>query len=204
MNTPRRETFWHPLRILSAWLFLACALSLTGIAQAQQSDLSNETSDFEALVHQLVQGNLPQRVKTVEQLAVFEDDRLIGIFTALAAGDLQADRSDPPTVAIVQGNRAVDALSGEAIEDANGLRRVPVHNALRTQLRGLMAQLNLNHESAQVRYDAVRRFIRDGIDAEALPCSEPARKVKTPAVYCKPSTLLSRCTRCRVSIATRD
>ncbi|MFN3581165.1 MAG: urea ABC transporter permease subunit UrtB [Pseudomonas sp.] len=125
---------------------------------------------FESLVQQMVQGSLPQRAKIVNQLLEYDDERLIDILNALADGNLQADRATPPTVAIRDGRQITDALSGEPLdeEQASGLRRVPVNNALRTRLRGALAQLNLSHESAEVRYTAVRRFIRDGIDTDGI------------------------------------
>jgi len=126
--------------------------------------------NFESTVEKLVQGGLPQRGKTVVELARYEDERVITILSALQLGNLQANRDVPPRIAIREGKLTRDALSGELIDNAEelGLRRVPINNSLRSQLRTLLAQLNLNHADAQVRYDAVHRFIRDGIDSEGI------------------------------------
>lgn len=125
---------------------------------------------FESLVHQLVQATLPQRAALIRKLATVEDERLIPMLTALQEGNLQANRQEPPVVAIRNGNVMQDALTGEELSDASGLglRRVPINNQLRSQLRSLLAQLNLHHEDATIRYDAVRRFIRDGVDKESI------------------------------------
>lgn len=125
---------------------------------------------FESLVHQLVQATLPQRAALIRELATVEDERLIPMLTALQEGNLQANRQEPPVVAIRNGNVMQDALTGEELSDASGLglRRVPINNQLRSQLRSLLAQLNLHHEDATIRYDAVRRFIRDGVDEESI------------------------------------
>lgn len=125
---------------------------------------------FESLVHQLVQATLPQRAALIRELATVEDERLIPMLTALQEGNLQANRQEPPVVAIRNGNVMQDALTGEELSDASGLglRRVPINNQLRSQLRSLLAQLNLHHEDATIRYDAVRRFIRDGVDKESI------------------------------------
>ena len=179
MNTPFHTTSRRPLYAPWAWLLLLCSLSFSSglYAQTDKAEPSDETvetepasttTEFEALVHELVRGNLPNRIKTVNKLAAYDDERLPAIFTALAAGDLQADRNEPPTVAIRTGEAATDALTGETLASTEGLRRVPVHNALRTQLRGLIAQLSLNNADPQVRYDAVRRMIYDGIDEETV------------------------------------
>tara|TARA_R110002051_G_scaffold325772_1_gene431055 strand:- start:5675 stop:7258 length:1584 start_codon:yes stop_codon:yes gene_type:complete len=137
-------------------------------AQAEADTAQPAPLGFEQQVHQLVQGNLRQRAETVSQLFSQDDERLVDILNALVDGDLLADRNDPPLVAIRSGNQVTDALTGEALDSDQGLRRVPVNNSLRTQLRGQLAQLNLNHASADIRYNAVRRFIRDGIDAGSI------------------------------------
>lgn len=184
MNTNCREPFWRPLTVMSLWLMLIMGAfaPLHASAQTADSATSEQTPDssaeqetaqsaplsFEQQVHQLVQGNLRQRAETVSQLFQQDDERLIDILNALVEGDLLADRNDPPTVAIRDGKSITNALTGDAIESDDGLRRVPVNNSMRTQLRGQLAQLNLTHESADVRYDAVRRFIRDGIDADGI------------------------------------
>ncbi|WP_373188455.1 hypothetical protein, partial [Halopseudomonas sp.] len=131
MNTPCRAIPWQILRAHSAWLLLLCSLcfSVGLYAQTNETEASDETvdsvqssdtSEFEALVHELVQGNLPNRIKTVNKLAAFDDERLPAIFTALAAGDLQADRNDPPAVAIRDGDVATDALTGETLASTEG------------------------------------------------------------------------------------
>jgi urea transport system permease protein len=180
MNTPCRAISWHMLRALGAWLSLICSLCFSAGLYAQTDETG--TSEFEGLVHQLVQGNLPSRIKTVTQLAAYDDERLPAIFTALAAGDLQADRNDPPTVAIRNGDLATDALTGGTLASTDDLRRVPVHNALRTQLRGLIAQRSLNNPDAQVRYEAVRRLIYDGIDQESVELLRSREDIETSAL----------------------
>lgn len=186
MITNCRESLWRPLPSLSLWLMLMLGALAPLHASAQTQDSASTTSEapledasepntahaaaanFEDLVHQLVQGNLRERAETVSQLFGQDDERLVDILNALVDGNLLADRNDPPTVAIRSGNSATNALTGEVLDSDDGLRRVPVNNSLRTQLRGQLAQLNLNHESAEVRYNAVRRFIRDGIDAQGI------------------------------------
>ena len=170
MTTYCRAPFRPALTSAGLWLMLmiGALLPLHASAQATADREPPEVASFEQQVQQLVQGNLRQRAETVSQLFQQDDERLIDILNALVEGDLLADRNDPPTVAIRQGKSITNALTGATLESDEGLRRVPVNNSLRTQLRGQLAELNLTHESADVRYDAVRRFIRDGIDAEGM------------------------------------
>lgn len=157
---------WYPLRQLCLWLTLFGGLCMALSVQAQ--DTAVAPASFEQLVQQLPQGTLRQRADTLEQLASHDDQRLIDILNALVAGDLLADRATPPAVAIRSGNQTVDALNGDQLSDPGGLRRIPVNNSLRVRLRSLLAELNLSHDSAEVRYQAVRRFIRDGVDSDSI------------------------------------
>lgn len=163
------HSFWRRLRAAGLWLILLAGLGLGWTAQADPlAEHVPADPDFASLVQQLPQGSLQQRAATVTQMASLDHDRLIDVLTALQDGNLQANRDTPPLVVIRDGNRTFDALSGELLDDLSGLRRIPINNSLRSQLRSLLAQLNLSHDSAEVRYNAVRRFIRDGIDSDAI------------------------------------
>ncbi|RHW22126.1 urea ABC transporter permease subunit UrtB [Pseudomonas jilinensis] len=163
------HSFWRRLRAAGLWLILLAGLGLGWTAQADPlAEHVPADPDFASLVQQLPQGSLQQRAATVTQMASLDHDRLIDVLTALQDGNLQANRDTPPLVVIRDGNRTFDALSGELLDDLSDLRRIPINNSLRSQLRSLLAQLNLSHDSAEVRYNAVRRFIRDGIDSDAI------------------------------------
>ncbi len=163
------HSFWRRLRAAGLWLILLAGLGLGWTAQADPlAEHVPADPDFASLVQQLPQGSLQQRAATVTQMASLDHDRLIDVLTALQDGNLQANRDTPPLVVIRDGNRTFDALSGELLDDLSGLRRIPINNSLRSQLRSLLAQLNLSHDSTEVRYNAVRRFIRDGIDSDAI------------------------------------
>ena len=172
--TPRcRANFGPVLRRLSIGLLLLSSLLVTLTSQAQPvtaTSNADTSRSFDRLVRELPGGNLRQRADLLHQLADHPDPRLPHILNALVDGDLLADRNDPPTVAIRTGTRIEDALSGAVIDPtiAADLRRIPVNNSLRTQLRGLIARANLQHPEPQARYEAVRRFIRDGIDRDSI------------------------------------
>ncbi len=173
MNSPCRFTPRHILHAVLLWLICFSALPLHASAQSHAAPAEARTGavpaaqpSFEQLVQQLPGGSLRDRTATVNQLSSQRDERLADIFNALLAGDLLADKDTPPTIAIRSGNQLTDALNGTALSDSQGLRRIPVNNSLRTQLRGEVAQLNLNHPDTDKRYAAVQRFIRDGVDAD--------------------------------------
>ncbi|MFA5677253.1 MAG: urea ABC transporter permease subunit UrtB [Pseudomonas sp.] len=172
MNPLCRFTPRHLLHAVLLWLACCSVMPLHASAQtqdalttAQSAAASDGQPSVEQLVQQLASGNLRDRVATIEHLSRQRDERLADIFNALLAGDLLANQATPPTVAIRSGKQLTDALTGTELSNSTGLRRIRINNSLRTQLRGLVAQLNLNHPDTDKRYAAVQRFVRDGVDA---------------------------------------
>ncbi|SDS34781.1 urea transport system permease protein [Halopseudomonas sabulinigri] len=187
MNPLCRFTPRHNLH--AALLWLICLMPLHASAQtpdatpdtppeAQTDAVPATPPSFEQLVQQLAGGSLRDRAATVQQLSSQSDERLADIFNALVSGDLLANKDKPPVVAIRNGDQLTDALSGAELADSKGLRRIPVNNSLRTQLRGQVAQLNLNHPNTDKRYAAVQRFIRDGVDAETAALLQAHQQVE--------------------------
>lgn len=151
------------------------SLSPESSAQASTATSTAEatptTSEFDTLVKTLTQGSLPKRAQTVKKLATLNDERVSSIVGALQQGKLYANKAEDPLVAIVDDNgNYKNALTQERIptELISDLKRVPINNNMRTQLRTLYAQLNLNHKDALVRLDAVNRLMSDGIDEDAI------------------------------------
>ncbi len=128
------------------------------------------THQFDQLVKTLTQGSLPKRAQTAKKLAQLDDSRVAEVISALQQGTLYATKSSAPLVAIADktGNY-INVITGEKITgDASALKRVPINNAMRGQLRSLLAALNLNDKNASVRLNAVNRMIADGIDEDII------------------------------------
>lgn len=128
------------------------------------------THQFDQLVKTLTQGSLPKRAQTAKKLAQLDDSRVAEVISALQQGTLYATKSSAPVVAIADktGNY-INVITGEKITgDTSALKRVPINNAMRGQLRSLLAALNLNDKNASVRLNAVNRMIADGIDEDII------------------------------------
>ncbi|WP_414633255.1 urea ABC transporter permease subunit UrtB [Cellvibrio sp. UBA7671] len=137
--------------------------------------------EFDTLVKALTQGSLPKRAQTAKKLGKLEDHRVAGIIAALQQGNLYAEKSSDPIVAIVDNSgNYVDAISGEKIaaDAAESLKRVPINNTMRTQLRTVLAALNLNDKNAAVRLDAVNRMIADGVDDDIIALLQERQKTE--------------------------
>lgn len=172
MNPLCRITPRHTLHALLLWLICLSPLQVSAQTPESEPDAQSAAAptaaqpSFEQLVQQLAGGSLRERTATVKQLSSQSDERLADIFNALVAGDLLANKEKPPTIAIREGEKLTDALTSADLTGTERLRRIPVNNGLRTQLRGQVAQLNLSHPNTDKRYAAVQRFIRDGVDEE--------------------------------------
>lgn len=135
---------------------------------------------FDTLVKDLTQGSLPKRAQTAKKLAQLDDSRVAGIIAALQQGLLYATKSSDPLVAIAdKSGNFTNALSGEKITaDTSTLKRVPINNTMRSQLRTVLAALNLNDKNPTIRLDAVNRMIADGVDADIIELLETRQKTE--------------------------
>ena len=136
--------------------------------------------EFDSLVKALTQGSLPKRAQTAKKLAKLNDARIAPIFSALQQGSLYATKAEDPLVAIAgDADTFTNAISGEKITaNTEELKRVPINNTMRTQLRTLLAALNLNDKKATVRLDAVNRMIADGVDEDIIALLQERQKTE--------------------------
>lgn len=191
----------NPIQLFGRWqvrllLLLSLCFSTTVFSQATDPAISTADTvavttpieeavapepDFESLVKDLTQGSLPKRAQTAKKLALLNDPRVATVITALQDGSLYAEKSDNPLVAVVdKSGKYVNAITGEKIaDDATGsLKLVPINNTMRTQLRTVLAALNLNDKSARVRLDAVNRMIADGVDEDIIALLQERQKTE--------------------------
>jgi urea transport system permease protein len=137
--------------------------------------------EFDTLVKALTQGSLPKRAQTAKKLGKLDDPRVADVIAALQQGNLYAEKSSNPIVAVVdKSGNYVNVISGEKIaaDATESLKRVPINNTMRTQLRTVLAALNLNDKNAAVRLDAVNRMIADGVDEDIIALLQERQKTE--------------------------
>jgi urea transport system permease protein len=138
-------------------------------------------AEFDKLVQALTQGSLPKRAQTAKKLGQLDDPRVASIITALQTGNLYAEKSLTPLVAIVDNAGTYsNAITGEKIptDATETLKRVPINNTMRTQLRTLLATLNLNDKNPAMRLIAVNRMIADGVDEDTIELLQERQKTE--------------------------
>jgi urea transport system permease protein len=191
----------NPMQLFGRWqvqlilvLSLCCAASVFAQDAATPANIAETTSDatpteisaiaepeFDTLVKALTQGSLPKRAQTAKKLSKLDDPRVAGVIAALQQGNLYAEKSSDPVVAIIdKAGNYVNAISGEKIaaDATESLKRVPINNTMRTQLRTVLAALNLNDKNADVRLDAVNRMIADGVDEDIIALLHERQKTE--------------------------
>jgi urea transport system permease protein len=156
--------------------------TLTAAASSEIAEPAQAAeSQFDALVKALTQGSLPKRAQTAKQLAQLDDSRVASVIIALQQGSLYATKGSDPIVAIADKSRSyINVISGEKItDDISALKRVPINNTMRSQLRTLIAAINLNDKQASVRLDAVNRMIADGVDENIIDLLQARQKIES-------------------------
>ncbi|WP_347331706.1 urea ABC transporter permease subunit UrtB [Marinimicrobium locisalis] len=113
----------------------------------------------------IAQASLMKRDEAIDALSQVSHHRVSIILSALLEGDLYSDEADERRILIERADGSLEnALTGESLESDIDTKRIPVTTRMRSQIRNLLARLNLDSENAQVRYEAVQRMIKEGID----------------------------------------
>ncbi|MET0357328.1 MAG: hypothetical protein ABW044_11145, partial [Cellvibrio sp.] len=139
----------------------------------EENASQSATDEFSNLIQQLAVGSLSERAETVRKLASLNDSRNTLIIAALEQGKLYADSSTNQVFIKDESENFTNAVSGAAANaDLNSIKKIPVNNSLRNQLRSLLSQLNLNSEDEATRLSAVKRLLADGLDESSAPIIE--------------------------------
>jgi len=151
---------------------------LVGILAAILIALPARAQSVEDLVRQLPAGSFSDRARVVGQLASTGDTRLVPLFEALAAGDLNVvkDSGLVVTVAPAGSNfRITDALTGEAAGEVarDAVERIRVNNGLRRAIRTAIGQLTLLSPNRGTRLAAAQAMFQ-AADPDNIPLLDEA------------------------------
>ncbi len=132
--------------------------SFVGITVAQEEDVE---PSFSATVSGLKIRSLSQKGKAIEQLVLFENPQKIVILQALLDGHLFEVREGGRVVIAEskdEKNSIVDAENGKHIGlvDSSAIKKIKINNRLRSRVRSLIANLQLNSADAELRLQAVK------------------------------------------------
>ncbi|QJQ96953.1 urea ABC transporter permease subunit UrtB [Halomonas sp. PA5] len=158
-------------RIVTSWLLLCLLALMPSLATAQQEERA------QALLEALDVSSFPAKGEAIATIAASEDERARDWLQALLDGRLQ--RADDGRFVIVLDNSGrdwpvADALTGEALGEMSrrDLERIGINNALRNQLRSVIAVVDLYASNVTLRRASAERLLGE-MDADlAEPVAE--------------------------------
>ncbi len=162
ISSPHRRP-WKPVSLL-LWLWLLMATS----ALAQTEDNSE---DFAQKFRNIATVSLMKRGDAIDELAQTRYPKTSSVLTALLDGNLYLNKDvEPPQIIIQQADKTLlDAFTRNTLDpETVSTSRIPVTNKLRGQIRDILARLNLDDSDPQVRYEAVQRMIKEGINDNSV------------------------------------
>ncbi len=186
------------VRSLSHYLASLALLLMAALPPMQAHADEATDTEFQQAVHAMAQSSLWKRSDEIEKLTGFSHPRNDDILKALLEGKLyltetEADSEVPQILIKRDDDILLDAFSGEAVENqALETERISVTNKMRSQLRDILARLNLSDPDTQTRYLAVQRLIDEGINDASIELLRDRRiKEDSPLVNGAIQTALS-------------
>ncbi|MER2491122.1 urea ABC transporter permease subunit UrtB [Catenovulum sediminis] len=131
------------------------------------SATASAAEDFDALINQLPHKNLRNITPLLEKIAAQDDERVRFVLTEIVNGDLYYLKSNKQVVSIRKtpdGDYQLTAILGaQALENQSksAMKKIRTSNRIRSDIRGLLAQLDLTHKKEAVRLAAVKQILDD-------------------------------------------
>lgn len=145
---------------ISVCFFVAFLFSSTSV----QANTDNQ--QLATIMADLLERDFNKKANAIKALSNSGDERTVKILSALLNGELYYRKSDKRVVyASLQGRvyELKDVLTSENLgqEKKRKVKKIGINNALRGQLRTVLATLTLFHEDPKQRLIAVENIIKD-------------------------------------------
>jgi len=152
------------------WWLAGAALLLALAALFGPTGARADAAGLEAALPLLTERSFKTKEGAISLIAGSRDEQARPILRALLEGSLYYRKDDRRVVFAAHregGYALTDALSGEDLGEAGGrdVRKIGINNRMRSELRGAIASLSLDHPDAQVRLEAVETMLND-MDAD--------------------------------------
>ncbi|MGD8174914.1 urea ABC transporter permease subunit UrtB [Marinimicrobium sp. ARAG 43.8] len=130
---------------------------------------ADATAELAEQTRAVAEASLMKRGDAIEALSNVSHPRVADILSALLNGDLYSDDNNEQRILIQYPNdRYEDAVTGEMLAADLDTKRIPVTTRMRSQLRNILARLNLDSETPQIRFEAVQRMIKEGVNEDSI------------------------------------
>ena len=163
----------------------ALILLLMALMSAARADADNPAETLEQTLPGLLEGDFKARADAIRRLAQSADGRVTAILSSLLDGALYYRKTDKRIVhaaAVDNIYELRDALTDERLapEKKRGIKKISINNALRGQLRAVLATRSLFNEDPAERLSAIENILKD-IDPGAAPLLREALAGETHA-----------------------
>ena len=189
MTPLSRHAFIHIQTRMTLITRSALILLLLALVSAARADADNPADSRAETLEQtlpgLLEGDFKARAEAIRRLAQSADGRVTAILSSLLDGALYYRKTDKRIVhAALVGNvyELRDALTDERLapEKKRGIKKISINNALRGQLRAVLATRSLFNEDPAERLSAIENILKD-IDPGAAPLLREALARETHA-----------------------
>ena len=155
-------------------MLMAGIISRTAVAQDDKTiALTSTLAEFSTASFQ-------QKPEIIDRLSKLGDERVLNVFQAMLGGELFVNQDSQTFLAVKSvgdTHVAVNVMTGAALGavDTSTFTKLSINNALRTKLRGEIAQLSLSSSNVTTRLNAVRETIKS-LSPESTPLLRAMRE----------------------------
>jgi urea transport system permease protein len=139
-----------------------------------------ETTTFSDALSELTSSKLKQRAQAVEKLIITEDPRLEELFQALLNSNLYYRKADKVVAIKVEKGTTTtvtNALTGKQMSSDGKWKKIIINNAVRRDLRSVIANLQLTSDSIDKRLNAIEQILSQ-LDDKQIQALENRLKVE--------------------------
>ncbi|MCU4676936.1 urea ABC transporter permease subunit UrtB [Catenovulum sp. 2E275] len=128
------------------------------------------SDEFETLVQQLPHKNLRNITPVLTQIAEQDNEQVRFVLTEALNGDLYYLKSNKQVVSIRKTSSgdytATQIIGGQVLQNQSksDMKKIKTSNSIRSEIRGLLAQIDLTHKNKNVRLGAVKQILDDPSD----------------------------------------
>jgi urea transport system permease protein len=156
-----KDRVTYPVNIVFLILMLCSFMGTSNAQVAQDDQKEQEKITFSTAISNLKVRSLSAKGKAIEQLVTFENPQKITILQALVDGDLFEARENGQ---IVIAEKKADQYSIVLAEngshigsvDSSAIKKIRINNRLRSKIRSLIAEMQLNSADAKMRLKAIK------------------------------------------------
>jgi len=170
-----------------AYMLFVLLLLLALVANPAIAESGNENQTFTSGVSLLLQKDFKKKAQGIQKIAASSDERTEALFNALLAGKLfRIKRQDTLVYADIDDGMAslTDALTGTGLGTMKKrkIKKITINNTLRTQLKEILARLDLGSPNPEIRLAAVNKLTSSLSAETAELLAEFAKKETNPDV----------------------